>query len=236
MLATVLPANPRPIGFRGATAIFCALLSTCALPWSGAAVFYFIGVRSWVWFPLFSAAIIVAPADDAGFFRTFRARAVFLGCLVVASAAFCRFISLFGTPGDFLSIEGFSMILRLEGLRGPVLYVAMALIFSGLLMSFAPAVSSVSLVSGGASSNLAAFSCVGFLALVFVPFSSSELLCVKPPYSSLADAGLPLAVSLCARPLPIWLSSRLPSSHSRVQVAAPIVFTAAGCILLLASQ
>ncbi|MDR1944426.1 MAG: hypothetical protein LBQ19_06350 [Synergistaceae bacterium] len=228
VLLVPLPREPRSSGARDLPAIILALLSAGALPWSGAPVLHFAGVGSWAWFPLFAASIFFSPGDGA---ETAVSRLTLVACLTASVAAMSRLIYSVGVPGGLFSVEGLSMILRLEGLAGARLWTAMALLFAGLALSFAEVRQS------GVSGRFTAFSFAGFLSVVFAPFDSSRFFGVAPPGSIILDTAFAFATALLARDLIMRAASARvfrPARASR-HILLPAVFTAAGCLLLAAS-
>jgi hypothetical protein len=204
--------------FREAEAIFCALLSVCFLPWSGASFLAFTGLGSQWWFAAMGGAI----ALSRGNFKT-----VCLACLAAVAAALGWFMEAVGIPGKLYDLESLSMIWRLCGLRDLRLLAAGIFFFVGLALSLAGVFVNTAGCGSFASrffSSLAAFSFSGFLLTVFFPVDTALL---GPPFSA---AALPAVLFLLSIPLSrLLLKLTLPR---KAHFLVPPVLVLAGCLFL----
>jgi hypothetical protein len=176
------PERGRP-GARSASvpatvAMCCAVLSTCALPWSGVSFLTALGPPSWLWFPLFFVAL--SSTTRRG---TLLSNAFLLSMLAAAATALDRFGMQTGVPGTRFSLEGLAMISRVLGVSNPRTAAALCLLFAGLFLSAALAIHARDIPAKAIS-----FSLAGFLATVFFPWNTTTLFGIAPPTSIYLDA------------------------------------------------
>jgi hypothetical protein len=223
-------------------AFFCALLSACFLPWSGASFLSFTGLSSRWWFAAMGLALAF-PRPGNG--RSIPLRALCAVCTAVVAGALSQFMATLGVPGELPDLESLAMVSRLKGLLSEKQVVAMVLFFFGLAVSFAGVCANdFSGFFGDPGHNffvsrfflpVAAFSFSGFLVIVFIPFGAAPY-GVKPQAAALANPTALFLLSL--------LLSRVFKRISLTKILSkkegPFFFflassllVAAGCYLLL---
>ena len=234
VLAVTLPLKSRDRAFwdgRDAMAFLCSLLSTCVLPWSGIPIFSCADIGSRAWFPLTMAATILAGHGDD---RAFLPKLFFSAGAASAVVSMTWFTRSAGVPGDLFSIEGLSMILRLESIRDGRLIAAAICLSAGLIVSFA------GLCPNGLSLTVSAFTFSAFVTIVFFPFNSAGLFGIKPPQAVLVDCAVlfgttVLIFGIFMKPLSSAIFGK-EGRQATLWALAACTFSVIGCCLLIASQ
>jgi hypothetical protein len=222
VVAVTLPCKKNGMAFtsaKDAGAVFCALLSACFLPWSGASFLTFTGLGSRWWFAALGGAVVLSKESGT----------ICLACLLVVAATLGEFMEAVGIPGELYDLESLSMIWRLSGPQDLRLLAVGIFFFAGLAFSFAGAgTAGRNSFASRFFSSLAAFSFSGFLLTIFLPIDAALLaLEVRPPLL----AALPPAVLFS---LSIPLSRLLPKLvlPGRSRLIVPPALVLVGCLLL----
>jgi hypothetical protein len=248
VLAAFLPREAKDWGFfcpRGTISFACALLSSFALPWSGAPVIHSAGIGSWPWFPLTASAVIFLQTVQPEASRDIAGKVFLIAAVTVSTLSMSRFMSSSGVPGALLSIEGLSMAARLygPGKLGATAAAALSMIAAGLFFSF---VSFAAVCRRSAAFSILSFSFSGFWAITFIPLDLSGLARTPRDAAVLAPALL-FAASCAIRVIFMrssgagrgwsWLAQNRPDERKRSALASlakflPFVVTASGSFIL----
>ncbi|MDR1915296.1 MAG: hypothetical protein LBQ58_01825 [Synergistaceae bacterium] len=243
---------PRRFSFRASASFSAALVSTLALPWSGAAPLSYLGFferagsPSCLWFPF--AALAFFFHEDSGMPRgIWRLLVIFLNMAAVVSALEV-FVSNEGIPGGIPGIEGMSAILVVSDRSDIRLVTAMVMFFVSLAMSYSQAYfpddrgrlifqnqrgrTKLTEMKPGWSRSMLDFSYCSFLAIVFFPTARILLFVVKPPLLLAADFAAKFVIAVSISYFMIRPLGRVYATSGRTDLITPICFTVAGIYFL----
>lgn len=203
-----------------------ALLSCCALPWSGVSFFTFYGVHSSLFFPLFALAVFFARSRGTS---AVICKSILVLTIAITASALVFFTLRVGIPGDIGSIESLGAVVRLESIRNYRLILAVIIFSAGLILAFAQ----IPLEESWGSSALS-FSLSAFLISVFCPVNTAEVTKFSPQLSISLDAALLFLLSLLLQNIVIKrLSARLSLMDGKAaNRSTPIIFVLVGCYFL----
>ncbi len=180
LLVAVPGAQWQPFTLRMAAkvdyaALFCALVATLCLPWSGVGLLPF---HTGLFYPFFGFSLLLnVHRSRPRFQRTLFFLLLFASFVVLAD----RLSLKIGVPGDRFSIENAGMILRLSSIRNVKLIIAMFGCFVLLGGAF------LAVYRNDAAGNVGAFAFTSFLAFVFLPIDTTSLFNLFPPTSIVLD-------------------------------------------------
>ena len=212
----------------GERLLFCAaLLSSCALPWSGVSFFTFCGVHSSLFYPLFALTVFFAQSDSH---CQARLKTMLILTFGITVSALLFFTLQIGVPGELGSLESLAAVVRLESIRSGRLMLAAVIFASALTLAFAQV-----RFKESAGSSALAFVFSGFIVNLFCPISTIEATELAPRLSIALDAALLFTLSLLLKYIII---KNLSAGMSRFDGEAsksvtPVIFALVGSYFLL---